>query len=338
MSNTNKTPSPALFFNTVNSYQKTAAIKAAIELDVFTAISEGQTTPKLIAQKCSASERGMRILCDYLTIQGFLNKEVQCYSLTPDSQVFLVKNSPAYVGNAIEFLLSPTINAGFGELTAAVQKGGTVIPEEGTIAPDNPVWVQFARSMAPMMGMSAQLIAKLADKDANRKLKILDIAASHGLFGIEFAKNNPHAEIVAVDWANVLEVAKENAQIAGVSDRYSTIAGSAFDVDFGDGYDLVLITNFLHHFDISTCENFLKKVYTSLTDNGRAVTLEVIPDEDRISPPDAAAFSLVMLASTPQGDAYTFEEYKSMFSNAGFMHSEIYPLTPSPGQVIISSK
>src|SRR5207253_3604413 len=95
-------------------------------------------------------------------------------------------------------------------------------------------------------------------------LKILDIAAGHGLYGLAFAKRNPKAEVTAVDWANVLEVAKENAQAAGVSDRYHTRAGSAFDVDYGNGYDLVLLTNFLHHFDPPTCEMLLRKVRSAL--------------------------------------------------------------------------
>lgn len=338
MSNANPTPSPTLLFNTLNSYQKTAAIKAAIELELFTAINEGKNTPKLLSQRCSASERGIRILCDYLTILGFLNKDTDSYSLTPDSQVFLVKNSPGYAGNVIEFLLSPGITEGFNNLTAAVRQGGTVIPEEGTLAPEHPVWVNFARSMAGMMRIPAQLLPKIVDSEANRKLKILDIAASHGLFGIAFAQHNPQAEVVAVDWGNVLEVAKENAKSEGVSDRYSIIPGSAFDVDFGSGYDLVLLTNFLHHLDIPTCENFLKKVHTALGEGGRAVTLEFVPNSDRISPSDAASFSLVMLATTPQGDAYTFEEYQRMFSNAGFSRSEIYPLPPTSQQVVISYK
>ena len=85
-------------------------------------------------------------------------------------------------------------------------------------------------------------------------MRVLDIAAGHGLFGIEIAKANPKAEIVALDWENVLTVAKENAAAAGVSDRYQTIVGSAFDVD--RNYDLGLLTNFLHHFDTPTCEAY----------------------------------------------------------------------------------
>ncbi len=331
-------PTPLLFFQTINSYQHTEALKAAIELEIFSAIGEGKTTRREIAERCGASERGTRILCDYLCLMGFLTKDGERYALTADAAVFLDKRSPAYLGGATEFLLSPVLTEGFRDLAAVVRKGGPVASEEGTIAPDHPVWVKFARAMAPMMGLPSQLMAKLVDPQANQKLKILDIAAGHGLFGIAFANNNAQAEIVALDWPNVLAVAKENARNAGVGYRYSTIEGSAFEVDYGAGYDLVLLTNFLHHFDPTTCETLLKKVYAALGENGRAVTLEFVPNEDRISPPEAAAFSMMMLGSTPAGDAYTFAEFNRMFTNAGFSRSEIHPLPPSIEQVVISFK
>jgi cyclopropane fatty-acyl-phospholipid synthase-like methyltransferase len=134
----------------------------------------------------------------------------------------------------------------------------------------------------------------------------------------------------------VLEVAKENARNAAVSDRYSTIKGSAFDVEDSSGYDLVLLTNFLHHFDTATCEMLLRKVRAALADGGRALTLEFVPNEDRISPPEAAGFSMIMLSGTPSGDAYTFSELERVLSNAGFARSELHPL--SIEHVVISHK
>jgi ubiquinone/menaquinone biosynthesis C-methylase UbiE len=331
-------PTPQLFFQTINSYQRTEALKAAIELEAFGAIGEGKTTAREIGERCGAAERGIRILCDFLCIMGFLTKDGQRYNLTPDSAAFLDKASPYYLGGATEFLLSPVLTEGFKDFTAAVRKGGTVISGEGTIAPEHPIWVTFARAVAPMMALPAQLLTKLIDPEAKQKLKILDIAAGHGLYGIAFAQNNPQVEVVALDWPNVLEVAKENAAKAGVVDRYSTIEGSAFDVDYGSGYDLVLLTNFLHHFDPATCETLLRKVHAALADDGRAVTLEFVPNEDRISPPESAAFSVVMLGSTPAGDAYTFSEFERMFRNAGFTRSEMHQLPPSIEQVVISYK
>ena len=331
-------PSPQLFFQTINAYQRTEALKAAIELEVFTAIGEGNTTAAQIAQRTGASEKGVRVLCDYLTIHGMLTKQGDQYGLTVDSATFLDKRSPAYLGGAVEFLCSPTLLEGTKRMTEAVRKGGTAMDNEGTVSEENPVWVKFARSMGALMFLPSQLLPKLADPNADRKLKILDIAAGHGLFGIGFAKNNPQAEITAVDWKPVLEVAKENAEKAGVTDRYNTIPGSAFDVDFGSGYDLVLLTNFLHHFDPPTNEKLLRKVHDALADGGRAVTLEFVPNEDRISPPDSASFSMQMLTGTPSGDAYTFAELERMFTNAGFSHSTIHPLPPTFQQVVISEK
>lgn len=331
-------PSPQIFFETINAYQRTEALKAAIELEVFTAIGEGNATASEIAKKCGASEKGIRVLCDYLTIMGMVTKDGDKYGLTLDSSVFLNKHSPAYLGGATEFLLAPKLTEGSKQMTEAVRRGGTAMDEDGTVAPDNPIWVRFARSMAPMMIMPSQFIPKLVDPKATEKLRILDIAAGHGLFGIGFAKNNPQSEVTALDWAAVLEVAKENAQKAGVADRYKTISGSAFDVDFGGKYDLILLTNFLHHFDVKTCETLLRKVYDALADNGRAVTLEFVPNDDRVTPPSSATFSMMMLVSTPSGDAYTFAELESMFKNAGFTSSEIHAVPPSVQHVVISHK
>jgi len=330
--------SPVLFFETVNAYQRSAVIKAALELDVFTAIGEGRQSAQAVAEKCGASERGTRILCDYLTVMGFLTKQDNRYHLTADSAVFLDRRSPAFLGGSVDFLLSPMLVDGFKDLAAAVRKGGTTISDEGTVSHENPIWIDFARAMGPLQAMPSELLAKLVMGESNQKLKVLDVAAGHGMFGIAMAAQNPNAEITALDWPGVLEVAKENAEKAGVVDRYHFLAGSAFDVDYGSDYDIILITNFLHHFDPPTCEQFLKKVHRALREDGRAVTLEFVPNEDRVSPPEAAKFSLMMLGSTPKGDAYTFSELERMFANAGFSRSDLHALPPALNQVVISRK
>jgi SAM-dependent methyltransferase len=331
-------PTPALFFETITAYQRSEAIKSAVELDLFTAVGEGNHTAAEIATRCHVAERGARILCDYLTMIGFLTKDGSNYGLTQDSAVFLDRRSPAFMANAIEFILSDHIVESFKHLTECVRKGGTATPGEGTLSPEHPVWIKFARAMAPMTYPVAQGIAKLIDPDANRKIKVLDIAASHGLFGLAFATRNPHAEVVGLDWANVLELSKENAKAAGVADRHSTIAGSAFEVDYGTGYDVVLLTNFLHHFDPPTNEKLLRKVHAALAEGGRAVTLEFVPNEDRVSPPGVAGFSLTMLTGTPSGDAYTFAELDGMLKNAGFATNEIHEIPPAIQQLIVSQK
>jgi len=316
-------PTPERFFNAINAYEQTEAMKAAVELEIFTAIDEGNTTAATIAKRCEAAERGVRTLCDFLTIHGFLTKEGAQYALAPDSALFLNRHAPAYIGTAIEFLLTPRLREGHARLTEAVRRGGSALGE-GTLEPENPDWVKFAQAMMPLMHMPAEIMAAELLKGGEAH-KVLDIAAGHGIFGISAAIQNPAAHIYASDWKNVLEVASKNAQAMGVADRYHLLPGSAFETDFGSGYDLVLITNFLHHFDSPTCTTFMRKVHAALNPGGRAAIAELVPNPDRVSPPTAAAFSMMMLATTPSGDVYTFAELESISKSAGFARVELAP-------------
>src|SRR5262249_60534526 len=99
---------------------------------------------------------------------------------------------------------------------AAVRGGGTRLGAEGTLAPEHPVWVEFARAMVPGGAFMGPLLARLLDVQASGHMKVLDVAAGHGLYGIAVASQNPAPEVVALDWPNVLAVACEHAEASGV--------------------------------------------------------------------------------------------------------------------------
>lgn len=329
-------PNPDLLFDTLNAYQRTAALRAAIELDVFTRIGEGFDTVHALAKRCQATERGIRILCDYLTILGFLTKTDGHYALTPDSAFFLDRRSQGCAASMAGFLAFPDMVDQFKDLATAIREGHAALRGEGHVSQDNPIWVNFAHSMASIQIPLAERIVRILHADAGENWKVLDIAAGHGLFGIALAKHNPNAEIWALDWSHVLEVATENARAAGVASRYHTLPGSAFEVDFGSGYDIILITNFFHHFDPPAIEKLMRKVRGALAPGGRVVTLDFIPNEDRLTPPRAASFMMMMLGTTPKGDVYTFSEYERMFRNAGFSSNELHALPGGAQNAIVS--
>jgi SAM-dependent methyltransferase len=333
---TSSGPSPALFYDTAGAFQRTEALRAAVELDLFTHVAAGRRTAAEIAAACGAAPRGVRILADYLTIVGFLRKADDRYELTPDAAAFLDRNSPAYLGGSLEFLLTPELREAFRLLPAAVRRGGTATSAEGTVSPDNPVWVSFARAMGAVMRLPAELLAGLVGGSAEQPLRVLDVAAGHGLFGIAVARRYPKATVTALDWPAVLAVAAGNAKREGVGDRHRLLPGDAFTTDWGGPYDVVLLTNFLHHFDLPTCGRLAAKARAALAPGGRALTLEFVPDADRVSPPATAGFALTMLATTAAGDAYTFAEYEGVFASAGFARSEFHPLPPTAQQAVVS--
>ena len=165
--------------------------------------------------------------------------------------------------------------------------------------------------------------------------KVLDVAASHGLFGIAVARLAPQCEIIALDFPSVLEVTAQNAQAAGVP--ITILPGSAFTADLGTGYDAVIVTNLFHHFETQDNITLMKRFHATLRPGGRMLVLEFVPNEDRVSPPVPAAFSLMMLANTPAGDAYTMAEYNRMLDAAGFGVREIMDVPRSVQQLIVAS-
>lgn len=336
--NTQAQPSPDLFFDTITAYQKTAALKAAIDLDLFTALADAPAAAPDIARACNAAERGVRILCDYLTVQGFLKKSADEYALTPDTAAFLNRKSPGYAGGVTDFLLSDHLTSAFDRLTDSVRKGGTAASQQGSVAPEHPMWITFAQSMGGMMMRGAAGLAELIPVDPSRPPKVLDVSASHGAWGIAFARKHPNANLVALDWAPVLELTQRNAHAAGLAERFCTIPGSAFEVEFGKDYDVILAPNFLHHFNPADCVRFLKRCHGALRTGGRVAIVEFIPNPDRVTPPQAAGFSLVMLATTPEGDAYTFDEYAAMLTKAGFQKPTMHELPASVNKALIAIK
>jgi 2-polyprenyl-3-methyl-5-hydroxy-6-metoxy-1,4-benzoquinol methylase len=247
---------------------------------------------------------------DYLTVTGFLTKTGDSYALTPTSAVFLNRHSPHCMASMVQFVNSPQLMAGFAHLTETVRQGTTQLHRGGLSSGTR------RQSAASCVGCGA----------------------GHGLFGIAVARRVPQAEIVAQDWPPVLEVAKKNAHTAGISQRYQELPGDVFAVELGGGYDVVLLTNLLHHFDPQACIRLLRKLHASLTPEGRLFTLEFVPNEDRISPPIPAMFSLMMLGLTPAGDAYTGKQHEEMLREAGFRENQLIPVPQSPQHVIVSIK
>jgi hypothetical protein len=331
-------PSPDRIFSTLTAFQQTEALKAAINLDIFTKIGEGANDASSLARAAGASERGVRILCDYMTTFGFLTKENDRYVLTQDSAIFLDRRSPAYMGSMANFLASDMHRKSFGVLTEAVRKGGSATDQGDNTKPRDDFWVEFAKSMAGLAVPGAEFIAALIGAPEGKPVKVLDIAAGHGMYGITIARRNPAAQIVALDWPAVLSVAQENAKKFGIADRFRTRPGSAFETDFGEGYDYILLTNILHHFDPAGCEKLMRRVHAALKPSGKAITLEFVPNDDRVSPQIPAAFSLVMLANTDSGDSYTFGELEKICRNSGFAKTTQHPIPEMPQTVLVSEK
>jgi ubiquinone/menaquinone biosynthesis C-methylase UbiE len=227
---------------------------------------------------------------------------------------------------------------GFAQTTLAVRRGGSDPAAVDSMAPGHPVWLDYARGMAPLFAAPAESVAELLLRELPTPKRVLDIAAGHGLFGIAIGTRATGAEVTALDWPPVLAVAREHARAAGLSERYHTQGGNAFEVPLGTDWDAVVLANFLHHFDVSTCELLLRRVHTALRPGGRVVVVEFIPNDDRVSPPAVAQFGLTMLTTTPHGDVYTFDELAGMLTRAGFLEPHLQSIRHTPQRMVLASR
>ena len=140
------------------AYQKTAALMAAIKLDVFTLIGAGATTSELLSEKTGTSSRGMRILCDFLTVIGLLNKDGRIYNVTPTGRRYLDRSSPAWLGSSIDFFAAPELlRLVLDDPVSYVKSGGS--DGLGYLAPSHPIWIRFAKAMMPIASVTAKRTA-----------------------------------------------------------------------------------------------------------------------------------------------------------------------------------
>ena len=298
------TPDPGRVLGMITGFEQTAAMLAALSVGLFTAVAEGAGSVDALSASIGCPKRATRILADVLCAHGLLIKTRGVYGLARDAALYLDRRSAAYIGDAARFLASPQkLALCLEDPEGWMRRGGPA--HEANTAANAEVWVDFARGMGPMMAPTAEALVKALKANGLAVRRILDVAAGHGLFGVEMAKAFPEASVVALDWAAVLEVAKATAAAAGVDGRFETLVGDAFTTPLGHNYDLILIPNFLHHFDRATCVGFLSRAADALTPKGRVAIVEYVVDEERISPPAAALFTFSMLAATPGGETYT---------------------------------
>ncbi|MGP0075901.1 MAG: methyltransferase [Bryobacteraceae bacterium] len=304
---------PTWLLDEFRAFERSLALRTAIEMDLFTRIGNGANTIRALSAACGASERGLRVLCDYLTVQGHLLKRGARYSLTLNSRLYLTTASPAYFGSAVKFFASDATVAAFCRLRRTVEQGTASAPDFVELD-----WVEYARSMAPLAEATAQFAAEALAVDSAGPIQVLDLGAGHGLYGLAIAARNSAAQVFALDAPRVLEIAIDKARLAGVAGRYHPIPGDAFKADLGGPYDLVLEANLAHHFDQAANVRLFQKAGAALKPAGRIALIEWVPNADRVSPAHDAAFALTVLATSARGAIYTLKEYSQMLRAAGF--------------------
>lgn len=299
---------------------KAAALKAAVELEVFTRIAEGHRSAPAIARMSGTTERGARILLDALVFIGLLSKQHTEYKLAPTAEAFLVKGKPSYFGDAT---LGDFAWDARGQLSKIVRTGKAIMPAAFGEAFE-PTWAGVAASHLVDWQKQAEEAGAVWDKlgitsDNAKGLRVFDVACGAGVLSFALAKRHPSVRVTAIDRAMILPYTKLVAEAIGVAAQVTMVAGDASNLELKAGaFDLGLFGNITNYFSPEQNVGAFRRAYEALAQNGRIVIRAPTADEDHKGPGEVPMAGIEMLLFSPDGDIYTFNEYRGMLEAVGF--------------------
>jgi trans-aconitate methyltransferase len=317
------------------------ALKAALDLEIFTHIAHGTATAAQLAAAKKTPLRSMRLLCDALVGLGLVEYDGDKLSLPEAAARMLVKGAPGYIGNQIGISHAPWFWEGAQNLVEIVKTGHPLLGPNSAEARELPFWEEFqrySRQAAASGGAAlAEAIAVVSGEPGPQR--ILDIACGSGMYGFSLLKRFPQAHLVLNDYANVLRLTEADAERIGLRERCEFRPGDLFADDLGSGYDLVLAVNIFQIYGPAKIEQLARRLHQAMAPGGMLVVCGPIPDEERRANRFALMFGMNMLIFTQEGDIYTFSEYQRMLTAAGFRDLTAREVAgPRPMQAIIAHK
>jgi len=316
----------------VANAQKSRIFLTAFELGLFTALGDENKTSAEVAAAIGCDERATDRLMNALCTIGLLRKQDGLFSNTPFTAKYLVRGKPQYLAGYQHFVhLWQT----WSTLTDAVRRGRSVVRREPPADADEE-WTEafiaamhwFAKSRAPA------LVSML---DLSGVKRVLDIGGGSGAYSMAFVRAKDDLRATVFDLPKVISLTKRYLEAEGAPDRIELVGGNFHTSDFGEGFDLALLSAIIHSNSPQQNRDLVKKVAKALNPGGRIVIQDFIVNEDRTGPPFAAIFALNMLVATEAGDTYTESEVRSWLEEAGF--SEIQRQdTPFETTLIIGRK
>ena len=319
------------------AYAPPLIIAAAVSNKVFDSLESGSKTVDQIGKETGASERGLRMLMNALVGLELLKKDRhQKHSLTPESAAFLVSNKPGALAGFFRLNVTQLVSKWL-QLGDVVRTGrpAQAVNQEGE---GTEFFSGLVENIIPMSYATAQTLADhLQLAKAKNEVRVLDLAAGSGIWGIVLAQKSPRVRVTAVDWAGMIPTTKRITQKFGVGDRFKFVEADLLQADFGSNYDVATLGHILHSEGEERSRQLLKKTFRALKSGGTIGIAEWLVNKERTQPLPPLMFAVQMLVNTEKGDTFSFEEIKSWLEEAGF--KKVRKLAaPGPSPLVLATK
>jgi 3-hydroxy-5-methyl-1-naphthoate 3-O-methyltransferase len=315
-------------------YVPPLVLEAAVHHRVFDVLDSGPKSLAQVSQETGASERGLAAVMNILVGLNFLAKEHDLYRLTPESSAFLVSTKPGFHGGLLRHGSRQLIPKWL-QLNEIVQTGkpAGAVNEEKT---GGEFFQQFVNDIFPLSYPGALALSRHL-VNHSEPVKVLDLAAGSGVWGIAMAQASNKVHVTAVDWPEVLPTTRQTTARFGVAERFSFISGDLAHTDFGSGYDVATLGHILHSEGRQRSRELLKKTFRALAPGGTIAIAEFLVNPERTAPVHCLIFAANMLVNTETGDTYSFEEISGWLREAGFVDSRTLD-APGPSPLVLATR
>jgi ubiquinone/menaquinone biosynthesis C-methylase UbiE len=319
------------------AYAPPLIISAAVSNNVFDSLGKGPKTVGEVARETGASERGLRAIMNALVGLELLKKDrKEKYSLTPESAAFLMRNKPGtqagFFGTVLPQLASRWIHL------PDIVRGGRPAVAVNQETEGTEFFSDLVENIIPMSYPGAQALAEhLKLSKAKNEVRVLDLAAGSGIWGIALIQKSPRVRVTAVDWAGMIPTTKRITQKFGAAERVEYVEGDLLEANFGTGYDVAILGHILHSEGERRSRQLLEKTFRALKSGGTIAIAEQLVNDQRTAPAFVLMFAVQMLVNTEEGDTFSFNEIKNWLEDAGFKKARKVK-APGPSPLILATK
>ncbi len=290
------------------AFQQSRVLLTGVELKVFTALGEAPASADEVAERTKSDARAMdRLLCA-LAAMGMIVKKDGVYVNTPSSARYLSENSPDCIRSMGHIA---SMFHGWSQLTDCVRRGEAVRDHSW----ERDEVERFIAAMDYRSTEPANVLAETIRLDGVASM--LDVGGGSGIYSRMFCRRNPQMRSTIIDLPKVTPLTRQFVAQDDLEDRIEIVEGDFHHVDFGSGYDLVLLSAILHMNSPMENAKLLKKAFAAINPGGRIAVDEFVMNEHRTEPFFGTLFSLNMLVNTPAGDSYTESEIRDWLEQAG---------------------
>ena len=295
------------------AYRQSAVLLAACKLGVFATLVHDSRSAGDLARELELDARALETVLLALAAEGILQRQEDGFRIAPAYTPYLLTDSPDTQAGILNHNL--TCLQRWSHLTDVVRTGKPV-----PLDPDPDRLHDFVRGMADVSKASSAAVVSKIDLSSCRRM--LDVGGGPATAAITFTQRWPNLTGVVLDLEDVIPIARERIEEAGLGERIEARAGDYLIDDFGQGFDLVYISNVINSLSPESARVVVEKSHRALTDGGTLILKDYFLEEDRITPAFAAYFSVNMLVSVEGGRTYTWNEARALIERTGFRDVE----------------